>query len=415
MEDQTLFRMFNPLSPTTRRTTRALQEIQAQQHPGGLLPIEEEIRINHNNTPEQPVTPTNPTMPTINNDLPPALRLTGQNITPLADANLLRLNNTPQHNPTNTLLFVPERRRLSGNFDDSLSQNPSPDEAAIQGRGRRVIPLTFSPDINHTPLRQQMQRAKLNSLSGGSRLLLPTNSQTRTSPRKRLTLTDTPPSSSSITCLTPMYTPSLDKLRVSPLTKKVKIENDGIAPEVSMKGLSHAQLVGLLGTILDRHPEVRDEVEEILPPPDLSPIEDRLIYLKKNIYKALPNTRLETKTDSMAYNRVSLHLLSFKRAVLDSAKPFLDGQQWLAVIDYTIMAWQFVKDTPVWDNPSHNNIRKSCFKSLAGWCMTALKKGKWGPDQSAQIKLKLNNLKADSDEIVVCLKYLEEVQSNNKE
>merc|ERR1712123_373969 len=340
------------------------------------------------------------------------------NNTPFQNNTLFQTNNdnTP---PKNNSPLIPERRRLSGNFDDSFGQKGSPDEMVIQARGRRQVPLTFSPDINHTPLRQQMQRAKLTALSQGSstgsRLLLPTNSQTRTSPRKRLTLTDTPPSSSSITCLTPMYTPSLDKLRVSPLTKKVKIENDGIAPEVSMKGLSHAQLVGLLGTILDRHPEVRDEVEEILPPPDLSPIEDRLIYLKKNIYKALPNTRLETKTDSMAYNRVSLHLLSFKRAVLDSAKPFLDGQQWLAVIDYTIMAWQFVKDTPVWDNPSHNNIRKSCFKSLAGWCMTALKKGKWGPDQSAQIKLKLNNLKADSDEIVVCLKYLEEVQSNNKE
>lgn len=354
-------------------------------------------------------------MPALNEDLPPPLRGAEQNITPLA--NILRLNNTP-NNPTNIQPPVPERRRLSGNFDDSLSQNPSPDEALIQLRGRRKIPLTFSPDINHTPLRQQMQRAKLNSLSqggyGGSRLLLPINSQTRTSPRKRLTLTDTPPSASSVTCLTPMFTPSLDKLRVSPLTKKVKIDNDGVAPELAMKGLSHAQLVSLLGDVLGRHPEVREEVEDLLPPPDLSQIEEKLIYLKKNIFKALPNTRLETKTDSMAYNRASLHLLSFKKAVLDSVKPLLDGQQWLAVIDYTIMAWQFVKDTPVWDNPSHNNIRKSCFKSLAGWCMTALKKGKWAPDQSERIRAKLNNLKVDSDEIIVCLKYLEEAQSNNQ-
>ena len=34
-------------------------------------------------------------------------------------------------------------------------------------------------------------------------------------------------------------------------------------------------------------------------------VEERLNYLKKNIYKALPNTRLESKTDSLAYNRYS--------------------------------------------------------------------------------------------------------------
>jgi len=408
MEEQAIFRLFNPLSPTTRRTTRALQEIQAQHQPGGLPPINE-MTIVQNNTQGIQVAPNTPT--TNEEALAPLNATTPNRINNLA--NIMRLNPTP-NNPTNP---IPERRRLSGNYDESLSQNPSPDEALIQARGRRKIPLTFSPDINHTPLRQQMQRAKLNALSqsgyGGSRLLLPTNSQTRTSPRKRLTLTDTPPSSSSA-CLTPIYTPSPDKLKVSPLTKKVRIENDGINPEVSMKGLSHSQLVGLLGSLLERHPEVRDEVEDMLPAPDLGPIEEKLGYLKKNIYKALPNTRLETKTDSMAYNRVSLHLLSFKKTVMDSAKPLIDAQQWVAVIDFTIMAWQFVKDTPVWDNPSHNNIRKSLFKSLSAGCMTALKKGKWSPEQSNQIKEKLSNLKTDSDEIVVCLKYLEEVQSNNQ-
>ena len=31
--------------------------------------------------------------------------------------------------------------------------------------------------------------------------------------------------------------------------------------------------------------------------------EEKLNFLKKNIYKSLPNTRLESKTDSLAYNR----------------------------------------------------------------------------------------------------------------
>ena len=47
----------------------------------------------------------------------------------------------------------------------------------------------------------------------------------------------------------------------------------------------------------------------MLPAPDLAPMEERLLYLKRNISRSLPNTRLESKTDSLAYNRVSGHLV----------------------------------------------------------------------------------------------------------
>jgi len=284
----------------------------------------------------------------------------------------------------------------------------------IQARGRRQVPLTFSPDINHTPLRQQMQRAKLAAMSqsSGSRLLLP-NSNVRTSPRKRLTLSDTPPPTS---CISQVYTPSPDKLKMSPLTKRVRIDPalHNINPETAIKGLSHSQLISLMGSLLQRHPELVEEVHTMLPSPDLTPMEEKLNYLKRNIYKALPNTRLESKTDSMAYNRVSIHLTMFKKAVVDSVKSLLEGQQWLAIIDYTVMAWAYVQATPVWENPSHNNIRKTCFKSLAASCMTALKKGNFKAEQCEEIRKKLSKLKADSDEIVICLKHLDEMTAKQQ-
>ena len=51
----------------------------------------------------------------------------------------------------------------------------------------------------------------------------------------------------------------------------------------------------------------------MLPAPDLAPMEERLLYLKRNISRSLPNTRLESKTDSLAYNRVSGHLVSQRK------------------------------------------------------------------------------------------------------
>jgi len=414
MEDQALFRLFNPLSPTTRRTTRVLQEMQAQRGINGIFAIDE-MRITTSPT-NTTLTPPNITVPRPGNIM--ATPTTTHQV--LRNANFTNTNNqlfqvnTDNSPPQNNSPLIPERRRLSGNFDDSFGQNGSPDEMVIQARGRRQVPLTFSPDINHTPLRQQMQRAKLTALSqnGGSRLLLP-HSSVRTSPRKRLTLSDTPPPS---TCISQIYTPSPDKLKMSPLTKRVKIDPvlQCVNPETAIKGLSHSQLIDLMGNILQRHPELVQEVHTMLPAPDLTPMEEKLNYLKRNIYKALPSTRLESKTDSMAYNRVSIHLTTFKKAVVDSVKSLIEGQQWLAIIDYTVLAWAYVQATPVWENPSHNNIRKSCFKSLAASCMTALKKGDFKVDQCQEIKRKLSKLKDDSEEIVICLKHLEEITSKQQ-
>ena len=103
---------------------RVLQEMQAQGQ--GLAPIDlEELRIAPTATP--PMVTMNTPSPT-NTALRPHV-----------------LDNAGHQS---------ERRRLSGNnFDDSLGSVGSPDEAVIQARGRRQVPLTFSPDVTNTPLR----------------------------------------------------------------------------------------------------------------------------------------------------------------------------------------------------------------------------------------------------------------------
>ena len=159
-------------------------------------------------------------------------------------------------------------------------------------------------------------------------------------------------------------------------------------PKVLVRGLSHSQLANLVENIIDKHPEMEEEVSDMLPSPDLSPVEQRIYYLKKNIFKALPNTRLESKTDSLAYNRVAVHLLAFKKAIVDEGKILLDSNQFKAVVDYTIMAWGYVRATPLWDNPPHNGVRRQCFKSLANNCSQALKKGAWSQDLAQNIKTK---------------------------
>ena len=199
--------------------------------------------------------------------------------------------------------------------------------------------------------------------------------------------------------------------KTSPLTKKLKLDPtiSGTSPEVAMKGLNQVQLTNLLSSLLDRHPDLREEVRQLMPTPDLAPLEERLNYLKRNIYKALPSTRLESKTDSMAFNRVSTHLATFKRTVVEQLKPLLEGEQWVGVLDYSVLAWGYVKATPVWENPTNNNTRKSCFRALAAASMTALRRGHFTGEQLAGIRVKMAKLQVDSDEVIVCLKYIDDM------
>ena len=328
--------------------------------------------------------------------------------------------------------------------------SPSPDEMVITARGRRAIPLTFSPDVHTTPLSQRMQRTHpgiSNSYGGNSRGLsqlarggtgnnagwqTPPNSltrlllPTRTSPRKRLTLTDSPPGSSPSastpspspekTCLSSsmIYTSS----RKSPVIKRFRMTQstgnlaDDADPITKLKGLSQDQLTSLLTEILQRRPEIKEEVNRMIPDPDIASMEANLNYLKRNIYKSLPNTRLESKTDSMAYNRVSTHLLAFKKAITDQGKRLCDAHAWSSVVNHSIMAWAYVKSTPVWDNQPHNNIRRYCFKLLAANALQAIKRGIWNADASKQLKDKMSTMEKDSEDIGLCIKQLDLIMNN---
>ena len=175
-----------------------------------------------------------------------------------------------------------------------------------------------------------------------------------------------------------------------------------------MRSLNRDQLASVVARLLEQRPDLEDAVADLLPPPDLRPMEERLVFLKRQVFRALPNTRLESKTDSLAYNRVSGHLLALKREVCEQSKMLLDGRQWTACVDHALMAWTYVRATPVWDNPPHNNLRRGLMKALAQNCLHAIKKqDKWGPQVAADLRSKLAPLEKDSEDVKPCLRYLD--------
>lgn len=297
-----------------------------------------------------------------------------------------------------------------------LSPAPSPDELLIQQRGRKRLPVTWSPDIElkrnssfHSTIRTPPKDNHISPLKLGITL--------RSTPRKRLLLDTeriplTPEKIDFSDISTPQKFKITSPIKSTPPIKRCRLErtlnNEFKGPiDTALKGLSPTQLIHMIKTITYKHPEIEQEIRSDMPVPDLTPLEERLSYLKSNIFKSLPTSRLTSKTDSPAYSRVSTHLAAFKKCVVEQGKVLVESQHWESVLQYVFLAWSYVKATPVWDNQPHNAQRKQCFKALTTFCMTALKKGGMHKEMLVNVQDKLQGMVADSEEMSSCLKFVQ--------
>lgn len=283
------------------------------------------------------------------------------------------------------------------------SPRMSPDEALIQQRGRRQVPIIWSPEKafymspNKTPTK------------GFSAMTL------RSSPRKRSLmkeLSEVPTEQQPAGASTKRSTPAKN---MPSHAKKMRFEEGSInrkkrdVPlETLLSGLSQDQLIAMITGMVRTNARLEETIRNELPVPDLAPLEEQLSYQKKNIFKSLPTTRLVSKTDSPAYARATTHLLAFKKTIVEQSQKLSSAKHWDALLDYVPMAWGYVRATPVWDNHAHNAVRRHCFKILAHHATSALKHGLMdlGADRVDRFQLKLKAMAADCEDINDCATYL---------
>ncbi|CAK1542978.1 unnamed protein product [Leptosia nina] len=300
-----------------------------------------------------------------------------------------------------------------------LSPAPSPEEQLIQQRGRKRIPANWSPDIDMKRNSTFHSAVRTPPREGTSRDSPPKLGVTlRSTPRKRLMLdNERVPLSPEKIDFSDLSTPQKFKIdnspaKVTPPIKRCRLDKmldpDYKGPiDTPLKGLSPTQLINMIKRITYKHPEIEDEIRQEMPQPDISPMEERLNYLKNNIFKSLPTSRLTSKTDSPAYSRVSTHLAAFKKCLIDQGKTLIESQHWESVLQYVFLAWSYVRATPIWDNQPHNACRKQCFKALFNFCATALKKGAFTQDVLIDIQDKLQSMESDSEDIRSSIKFVQ--------
>lgn len=294
----------------------------------------------------------------------------------------------------------------AANIPDSyLSPRMSPDEAVIQQRGRRRIPIMWSPEKG-----------------------LPSPHKTPTKSISAMTLRSSPRKRSLIKELSNARVSELDASYASPSSKrstpskgspgnakKLRLQegsinrNNAESLATLLKGFSQDQLISIITGMAQTNPRMEESIRSNLPIPDITPLEEQLSYQKRNIFKSLPATRLVSKTDSPSYARAATHLATFKKTLVEHSQTLHNAKHWDALLDYVTMAWGYVRSTPVWDNHAHNAVRRHCFKILSYHACSALKNGltALGEDRVIRLQGKLKAMAADCEDINECNSYFD--------
>jgi len=164
-----------------------------------------------------------------------------------------------------------------------------------------------------------------------------------------------------------------EKKKKLSLTSSASITSELPGPLKLARGLSKDQLVDLFEKLSIEHPIVAARLEELLPKPDLTGLLNKMVYLRLNIYKAFPVSRLWDRKSSYVYQRVASHLAAFKKQLVEDLNMLLGSCQWDSLLEYVCQVWQIVKNTPEWETDANNYSRNSCFKQLSASVLKVLK------------------------------------------
>jgi len=294
---------------------------------------------------------------------------------------------------------------LNYNAIETSTASLSPDEMVIRSRGRRQPARFLTPERNSDDdaMNNNPPRAPRKRSFSKRRMMFPRPDLT--SVKKKLDFTNVDDQflgPISDTC----SSPKVKKFKVSDdsenkgsylveekekklsLTSSVSTTSEELPSPLKLaRGLSKDQLLDLFEKLSVEHPIVAARLEELLPKPDLTGLLKKMVYLRLNIYKAFPVSRLWDRRSSYVYQRVASHLAAFKKQLVEDLSMLLGSCQWDSVLEYVCQVWQIVKNTPEWETDANNYSRNSCFKQLSASVLKVIKLDNFSIDAITKFEL----------------------------
>eukprot|EP00057_Strongylocentrotus_purpuratus_P006201 XP_011660675.1 PREDICTED: tethering factor for nuclear proteasome STS1 isoform X3 [Strongylocentrotus purpuratus] len=174
-----------------------------------------------------------------------------------------------------------------------------------------------------------------------------------------------------------------------------------------LRALSVDQLATVIGDLIKQHPDLEEDLQDLVPEPDISSCEEEVCELLHNIYRAMPRSRLSSSRGAYSYRQVRLHIIKFKKECIQHGRHFVKCKAWDAAIRYVLVAWQQVHKLPVWECPAHNRLRTTSYLGLAGVCVEALRKGAFSLQTLQEFRPKIEAMVSSAPEMAACLQRLD--------
>lgn len=111
----------------------------------------------------------------------------------------------------------------------------------------------------------------------------------------------------------------------------------------------------------------------------------------------------------LSIDRIDNRFNYVHRAICLHCKTLTESQHWDALIDYVLMAWSYVRALPLWDETSHNSLKKDCFKILTLNVKNALRTAgnELGIERLLNVRNKLKSMITDYEDASKCQEYLD--------
>ncbi|XP_050416406.1 uncharacterized protein LOC126830157 [Patella vulgata] len=201
----------------------------------------------------------------------------------------------------------------------------------------------------------------------------------------------------------------------SPAKKKKDIKKNQVCELTDkLKALSQQQIIDVVLKIVGGDNQLKQEVLNSLPRPDVTPLIKNLEYLQRNIYKSLPNSRFGSGRDAFCYRRVKTHVMSFKTACVGQGKQLAEANSWNTALDYIEKAWEEVGNLPDWDDASHCKTKDSCYRSLAALTKQAIKACSLQKQEVEEFKEWLLEVSVERVEMKPCIAMVDKKISSFK-
>lgn len=194
---------------------------------------------------------------------------------------------------------------------------------------------------------------------------------------------------------------------VTPPKRKRSTRSVGPTWRRRLGALSQDQLLTLFDSLTVCRPEIQQDIERLLPTPDVTPLLDNLEYFRHNIYKSLPQSKWGTSRDAFCFRRVKTHVDNFKTTCITQGKQLLESESFDAAIEYILKSADYVERLPDWENAAHNKAKQQCFRGLATQCKAAVKYSAFDKLKYVEVKAQIQEAVKVSSDFHSCLEVVE--------